>query len=60
MASPFGFRGVRIYSILKQWADDAQALADSPDPITQAQLHALIGRFGKLCACLADLVRWTS
>lgn len=44
------------FNALRQWADDAEVVAAQGATVSQAQLKAVIGRVGKLCDGLADLL----
>jgi hypothetical protein len=44
------------YSALRQWSQDAAAVAAAGGTPTAAQQRALFDRFGKLCDGLADLL----
>lgn len=44
------------YATLRAWADDAETVAAQGANLSQAQLKATIGRLGKLCDGLADLL----
>jgi hypothetical protein len=42
--------------VLREWAADAEAIANQGGNVTQAQQKALFRRFGALCVHLADLL----
>ncbi len=44
------------YAALRQWALDADAVANQATNVTPAQQKALFDRFGRLCDGLADLL----
>lgn len=46
----------QAYGTLRQWQQDAQAVADQSSNVSQAQIKELFRRFGVLCDRLADLL----
>src|SRR3990167_3957799 len=48
---------LKAMTALNQWAADAAVVAAQGANVSQAQLKLTIGRLGKLCAGLADLLK---